>query len=380
MRRTVPVAFLVPVLTAAFAASAVAGPPTLRGWPQNAPAGPLMQGPQGGVVVVAQDGFTYTGAAYRRDGRRLWSTVRTASCGNCDEGPQPVALQADGVYGPIGPEGDDVWALDAAGHVVAGCPGAVFADGTCVTGRAMRFDPTAPHPSVVAAAGPAPPWSVVDSTFVWQDEFDVPPMTVRDGAGTVYAAFDSPRSVVVGPVPGLLMTVDPVNHSVVRTRIGPRQVLAGFPSGVLVAEGDRIVSIGPDGVDRWSRTLSTSPEQVAIDPARDRVYIGPRLGSNPVVVSALTASTGATVWRTRGGDRARLMSVGPGGRVYLAVDATGRRAARGVRFTTGATVWEHRTSQPVLGVRELVNGTVAISAGARFAGTSGGRMAIIDPR
>ncbi len=359
----------------------MAAPATLRGWPKNTPAGPLMQGPQGGVVVVAQDAFTYTAAAYRRDGRRLWNTVRTAGCGNCDEGPQPVALQSNGTYGPIGPEGDDIWALNSGGHVVAGCAGVVFADGTCLTGRSTVFDPTAPHPSVVATGGPGPPWSVVDNTFVWQDDFDVPPMAVRDGAGLVYTAFDSPRSVVVGPVPGLLMTVDPVNRSVVRTRIGPRQVLAGLTSGVLVTEGDRIVAIGPDGADRWSRTLSTSPEQTIVDPARDRVYIGRSIGgSGPVVVRALAASTGATVWRTRGGDRARLMSVGPGGRVYIAVNATGRRAARGVRFATGATVWEHRTSLPVLGVRELVNGTVAISAGNRYAGTTGGRMVIIDPR
>ena len=74
------------------------------------------------------------------------------------------------------------------------------------------------------------------------------------------------------------------------------------------------------------------------------------------------------------------MSVGRGGRVYLAVDAPGRRAARGVRLASGSTVWQHRTGQPVLGVRELVNGTVAISAGSGYAGSSGGRMAIIDPR
>ena len=116
-----------------------------------------------------------------------------------------------------------------------------------------------------------------------------------------------------------------------------------------------------------------------VDAARDHVYIGPRVGDVPVV-RALGASTGATLWRTRTSDRARVMSVGRGGRVYLAVDAPGRRAARGVRLASGSTVWEHRTSLPVLGVRELVNGTVAVSAGNRFAGTSGGRMTLLDPR
>ncbi len=150
-------------------------------------------------------------------------------------------------------------------------------------------------------------------------------------------------------------------------------------SGVLVAEGGDILSIGPDGADRWSRALATTPDQTVVDAARDHVYIGPRVGDVPVV-RALRASSGATLWRTRTSDRARVMSVGRGGRVYLAVDAPGRRAARGVRLASGSTVWEHRTSLPVLGVRELVNGTVAVSAGNRFAGTSGGRMTLLDPR
>ncbi len=381
MRRSVPVAFLVLALVAAVAVTATAAPAkpaTLRGWPQNAPAGTVLQGPRGGAVVVGQDAFTYAAAAYRRDGRRLWRSVRTAGCGNCDDGPQPIALQADGTYGPIGPEGDDIWAVDGLGRVIAGCAGVVFADGTCITGRSL-FDPRTPHPSIVATAGPAPPWSVVQNDYIWQDGFDVPPMTVRDGAGLVYAAFDSPQSTTAGNVPGLLVAVNPATRAVVWTRVGPHQVLAGFTSGVLVTEGDRIVSIGPDGTDRWARRLRATPDQTVTDPPRDRVYVGPS-GSGAPVVTAMSAATGAVAWRTRPADRARLMSVGRGGRVYVADGATGRLAARGMRFASGATVWRRSTDLPVLGVRELVNGTVAISAGNRYAGAFSGRMTIVDPR
>jgi len=65
-----------------------------------------------------------------QDGRRLWRSARRAGCGNCDEGPQPERLQPDGTYGPIGPEGDDIWAVDRRGQIVPGCSGAVAADGT----------------------------------------------------------------------------------------------------------------------------------------------------------------------------------------------------------------------------------------------------------
>lgn len=380
VRRLIPIA-LVLMAVAAPQAWAATAPPTLPGWPRSAPAGPLMQGPQGGVVVVAQDGSAFTAAAYRRDGRRLWANRRVAGCGNCDDGPQPVALQPDGTYGPIGFEGDDVWAIDARGRRVTGCAGAVLADSACIVGTDV-FEPPAyagRFPALVAR-GPAGWWSVVDRRYLWQDEFNVAQMTVRDGAGLIYAAFAGPRDVVVGgALPGVLLIVDPVARAIIGTRAGPTQALAGFPSGVLVAEGGRIVALGPDGSERWSRPFSTRPSQVLVDPAHDRVYVGPALGGVPVV-RALSLSTGVTAWRTATADRARLMSVGRGGQVYLVIDAAGRRAARGVRLADGSTAWQHRTGQPVLGARELVNGTVAISAGSAYAGSSGGRMAIIDPR
>ncbi len=108
------------MVDASWVASAAGAPSTVAGWPRSAPAGPLMQGPEGGVVVVSQDGSAFTTAAYRRDGRRLWAYRRVADCGNCDDGPQPVALQPDGTYGPVGSEGDDVWAVDAGGRRAPG--------------------------------------------------------------------------------------------------------------------------------------------------------------------------------------------------------------------------------------------------------------------
>ncbi len=144
-------------------ASASAAPSVMRGWPRAAPAGPLMQGPQGGVVVAAQNGFVGTVAAYRRNGTRLWLSARTPSCGNCDDGPQSPALEANGTYGPIGPEGDDIWAVDARGRIVAGCAGVVLADSTCITGMSA-IDPPAYQgwPAIAATTPGGPPWRIVD--------------------------------------------------------------------------------------------------------------------------------------------------------------------------------------------------------------------------
>ncbi len=208
----------------------------------------------------------------------------------------------------------------------------------------------------------------------------MPPVTVRDASGLVYAAFSRPQDAATGAtLPGLLLAVDPARRAIVWTRIGPDQVLAGLPSGVLVADGARTLAIAPDGAVRWSRPFATTADRVIVDARRGRIYAGSAFRSAPVV-RALSLRTGATAWRTRAGDRARLLSVGRGGRVYVALDAAGRRAVRGLRLATGATAWQRRTSLPVLGARELAGGAVAIAAGNQFAGSSGGRMTLIDTR
>jgi outer membrane protein assembly factor BamB len=115
-----------------------------------------------------------------------------------------------------------------------------------------------------------------------------------------------------------------------------------------------------------------------VDGGRGRIYLG-RSGAGAPGVTAIDARTGAQLWRTRPGDRARLLSVGRGGRVYVAVDATGRRAVRGLRLATGATAWERRTSLPVRGARELAGGRVAASAGQQFGPTTSDRLTVLVP-
>ena len=124
---------IVAVVAAALpAASAVAASPrVVAGWPRTVAAGTVHQGPGGGLVVISIGDATLeqgaqTVSAFRRDGRRLWSARRAPGCGNCDDGPQPEALQADGTYGPIGIEGDDFWAVDPRGRIVTGCAGVVY--------------------------------------------------------------------------------------------------------------------------------------------------------------------------------------------------------------------------------------------------------------
>lgn len=375
------------VLLALSVASATAATPpnprTVPGWPRTADAGRVLQGPSGGVVVVSQDGSAWTVRAFRRDGRPLWANRRRASCGNCDDGPQPEALQPDGTYGPIGPEGDDTWAVGPRGRTVRGCAGIVGGDGSCIAGG-RRIDPVTFESSpAVSLRSPTAAWTVSDAAWLWQDDFDVPPITVRDRTGVVYAAFALPVDRATrSTAPGLLVAVDPVAATILWTRVGPSQVLTALGAGVLVAEGAGITAIGPGGATLWSRPLAAgqrvAPADVAFDALRSRIYIG-RSGGVPGV-TALRAANGSQVWRTRLVDRARLLSVGRGGRVYIAVDRAGRPAVRGLRLRDGATVWQRRTRARALSAAELVNGTVALSIGERFGRSSQDRLTLIDPR
>ncbi len=383
------VAWLAAVAPAASAA--VPSPPTVPGWPKALPAGTVLQGPSGGVVLAGPNGEGFAARAYRRDGRRIWSVYQDPGCGNCDDGPQPIRLQADGDYGPIGFDGDYVWAVDPAGRVVGACGGVVFADGACVSAFSV-FGATPPFGGrpVIAGSSPAGPsasWRLPVTGWLWEDDFNVPQMTVRDATGIVYTAFSHPRREsapqAVGPT-GLLVAVDPAARRILWTVEGPQEALTGLSSGVLVSEPGGVAAYRADGSVAWRRAVpdgqGVSPSSVVHDPARGRLYLG-----RPAVtrgaqqgVTALTAATGAQVWRTRPADRARLLSVGRGGRVYLAIDRTGAMAVRGVRLTDAATVWERRTSSRVESAQELVNGTVAVSAGTPYGGP--GRLTLLDPR
>lgn len=387
MSRVIPAVIATLLAGALGAASAgAASPRVVAGWPRSVGGGTVLPGPAGGIVVVSIGDTTgvneipYVTAALRRDGRRLWTDRRVPDCGNCDDGPQPEALQPDGTYGPIGVEGDDFWAIDRRGREVLGCSGAVAADGTCFFARS---DVLTGVPSIVARnpAG-AIAWSVDDPAYRWTPEFSVPPIVVRDAAGRIYTAFGPGTDAATGVAQGgRLIAVDPATHAILWGRAGPGQVLTALGSGVLAARGQGIVAFGPDGAERWSRPVpavggGVAPSTTVYDAARGRVYVG-RSGSG---VTALVATTGAQVWRTRPSDRARLLSVGRGGRVYLAIDPPGRRAVRAVRLTDGRTVWQRRTSLPVRGALELADGTVAVSAGNLFAPTTADRLTRLDPR
>ncbi|MEZ5079475.1 MAG: hypothetical protein R2878_02195 [Thermoleophilia bacterium] len=106
--------------------------------------------PGGGVVSVA-DLNDYAVAAYRLDGRRRWANVRTPELRHCDGGQAPK-LRPDGRYGPIGPTGDDYWAVSPAGKRVAGCTGVVTADNGCLFATGTR-EPLRQHPGAGTSRG-----------------------------------------------------------------------------------------------------------------------------------------------------------------------------------------------------------------------------------
>lgn len=371
-------------------AATAATPQPLPGWPRAVPAGPILDGPQSGtsVTVVAQDGANrFTVSAYRADGRRLWRNRRTAGCGNCNDGPQPERRWPDGTYGPIGVEGDDFWSLDRAGRLLRpGCSGVVLADGTCFSaGPGPGAGSPTEAPTITATRGGVVIWRASAGEYEWYGEYDVPPVVVEDGSGRLYAAFRMPREVTSGAyVPGLLIAVDPRSGSILWTRVGPVGALVGLAYGVFAERAGGVIAIGGAGEDLWTRAVPLSqrvtPASVALDSGRDRLYLG-RVYSGHAGVTAINARTGAQIWRTRPRDRARLLSVGSSGRVYVAIDHAGQTAVRALRIADGATAWQRRTNVAVLGALELRDRTVAVSAAStRFSGGSGGRLTILDPR
>jgi outer membrane protein assembly factor BamB len=158
-------------------------------------------------------------------------------------------------------------------------------------------------------------------------------------------------------------------------------VLAALRSGVLAREADRLVALRADGGVRWTRPVAgggfVQAHHVAYDERRDRLYIG-RDGPHPGV-TALDATTGAQLWRTSTRDRARLLSAGARGPVYVAIDTPGATAVRAIRLS-GATRWQRRTGRPVTGAAELADGTVAVSAGSGDPALGGGILTLLDPR
>jgi outer membrane protein assembly factor BamB len=209
------------------------------------------------------------------------------------------------------------------------------------------------------------------SDWTWDAPFAVPAMIVADASGRLYAAFD-----------GLATAVDPSSHAIAWERHGPSAVLASLGSGVLALQGDGLVALAADGAERWRRPIPPGehvfPAGVAYDAARGRVYVERSSGAAPGV-TALDAATGAQLWRTTTADRARLLSVGRGGRVYLAIDRPGHLAVRGVRLT-GATAWQRNARRRISDALELRNGTIAVSVDKRFGGPEATSLTLLDPR
>ncbi len=367
------------------ASAAPPSPPTVPGWPRAEAAGHVVEGPGNGPLVASSSGFDVTVSAYRRDGGLLWRVRRAPGCGNCDDGPQRETLWPDGTWGPFGWEGDDSWFLDASGRELPGCAGLVLADGTCISaGYDLSVRGYTQRPEFRFGRMWAPR-EAVPGPAGWQTlvEGDEPPMIVRDGAGLVYAALSPAIAPSGAPAPGLLMAMDPVTRTVVWSLAGPTQVLAGLPSGVVVAADGGVGVVGADGAWRWHRRIPTygariTPGATAADPARGRLYVG-REGGGRRLVTALDLADGVVVWETPASLRARLLSVGRGGRIYLSIGRPRQLAVRAVRFRDARTVWERRTPAPVMSARELRNGTVAVSFGFGFRPRED-RLTLLDPR
>ncbi len=358
--RTWIVAAMVAVALAC-AAPCAAAPTGVEGWPFRTPAGSVHQGPGGGAVVVNQgvlDAFVYTVSAYRLDGRRLWSNRNRASCGNCDEGLQPARRQADGTYGLIGVTGDDYWSVTQAGGRVGGCTGAVLPDGTCIAAESRLVPPSfEAENSLVSRRGGAVLWSVVEPDLAdWFPENNVAPYVVRDGAGNVYAAygqgFPSARFVVVDGATGGA-----------RARVpGSLNFLAATADAGLALEGSALVAVGADGVRRWSTPIGRPfifPQDVIVDRARERAYVG-RRERNRWSTTAFDTGDGSVVWRSAADRSVRPLSLAQGGLLLVGFADGGTRAVRALGLD-GRPRWTFRTAFEVVGARELTGRTVVVS-------------------
>jgi hypothetical protein len=344
-------------------------------------AGVVQPGPQpGGAVVIGTVDLDSAVIAYRADGRRQWASVRTPGCGNCDDGPQARRLQPDGTYGPIGPEGDDTWAVDPQGRIVQACTGVVLADGTCIQVGATSTQTLIEVPFLAATRGGAMLWQVAEPDFSWISESGAPPAVVQDAEGTVYTAYGLGTTASTrAPAPGRLIAVDAATGALRSRTLGTFDALAGLESGVLASTSAGLVALGADGAQLWTSTLFAgqfvAPGQVFVDAARHQVYVGGQSTSTPV--TAFDTRTGAVLWQTAPADGARLLSLGASGTVYVATDRGGGHAVRAIG-PEGRGRWVYGTATRALGAGELSDGTVAVSTeGLWF--TSGALLTRIDP-
>ena len=334
------------VAVALACAAPCAAPPTvLPGWPVRAAPGPGAPGAGGRArsssTTGLVDAFRYTVAAYRLDGRRRWVNARTAGCGNCDEGTQPVRRQADGTFGPIGVIGDDYWAVDQAGREVRGCAGVVLPDGTCIAVESRLLGGTVAENALVARRGGVALWSLAEPDLDWIPEFDVAPMTVRDGGGTAYTAYGQftpqARDVAVDSATGAL-----------RARVpGTVDFVGATADAGLAVQGSQLVAIGADGARRWSSTAVRArllqPETSSWT-ARAR---GSTSATRPATGSGRrpwTRTPGRVLWRSPANQRVTPLSLAQGGLLLAGVEQGSSRSLRALGGADGRARWTFRTS------------------------------------
>ena len=367
MRRLSNTGVLV-LLALCAAAPAAATPVVLPGWPVPAPAGPVLAGRDGGVVVSGTAGLDTPSwkvvAAFTADGSRRWVAARRPGCGNCD-GEQPTRLHPDGGYGPVGFTADDFWNVDAAGRIVAGCPGVAMPGGDCIA--AGGTPATTPLFSRTRAG--VARWALADGDAVWTAENEVWAPVVIDGEGVVYTAFPP------GPAPGDRrsgrgVALDAATGALRWRTSGVDRVVTALDRGVLANTPDGVAALGEGAIVRWTLPPSLGPATFAItDAARGEVVV--QMGTGVPRVAAVGLATGEVRWITGGGRAARLLSTGPRGMRYLTVGRTLRAVT-----VAGRVAWTLPAAQPIAGAHELGDGTVMVSTG----GGEDGLLLRVAPR
>lgn len=385
------------VATLALSCTAAAGAPrVVTGWPVVAAAGSVHPGPGGGPVLIAE-GFSGFGegnqivssvAAFERNGRRRWLSAYEPGCGNCDGGPQVPGLLADGTYGPIGVEGDDFWGVDQRGVRVAGCAGAVLADGTCirheVRGGESAFAPT--FPAIAARRGSTTLWEYTQPTQPWSIRADegVPPIVLASPT-TVYTSLGPHRYTGQHLIAQQLIALN-LSDGALRWRVFDATPLAVLGASVIGETAAGLALYADDGTVRWAASLPANVfvSRVLVDEAHGRVYvsliriIGGRR-SEVFELVALDAATGAELWRSKPVERARPLSVGSNGLVYAGVDRSGRHALVAIGLD-GKRRWQFDTTTRVEGARLLSDGTVVVSTSGLEVGDLAGLLWRVDPR
>ncbi len=375
------------------AVASAATPSVVPGWPVASGTGSLHAGPGGGGVVVISDGFSgglepvpiSTVAAFRMTGIRRWLNTTAWGCGNCDDGPQPAERQLDGTYGPIGPDGDGIWAVTAAGARVAGCGGAQLHDGTCISHAVGRPPSVTPgFPVIAAFRGSTVVWRYERPTLSWTIESDFlsPPRFVRDQSGAVYTQLGPGNEPVGTPVPARMIALNETT-GVLRSQVDNASPQAAFTAGVVAYRpGTGLARYAPDGTVVWTNFSWTDTNifwRVRVDEARSRVYVSPRFPNNaPTYVAALDSNTGVEVWRTRIVDGAELLGVGPTGTVYVSVVSGPRFGLRAIA-PAGVGRYQWETANRVVAARELPDGTVAVSTESSGFRRDAGLLLRINP-